>query len=122
MDYVKIEVSIKQVDFDYTNLFKRRKHESYSGMELFYAFLGSTYTSVVEMSTTKIEDETNEIMEQLKNKAIDKLQPRFKNFELKDINFDVYLKQASEQTAEWCIKNLTIPQLVNMGISIVNDD
>jgi hypothetical protein len=122
MDYVKIEVSIKQVDFDYINLFKRRKHESYSGMGLFYAFLGSTYTLVVEMNTTNIEDGTNVLMEQLRDKAIDTLQARFKGFELKNIDFDVYLKQASEQTAEWCIKNLSIPQLVNMGISIINDD
>lgn len=122
MDYVKIEVSIKQVDFDYINLFKRRKHESYSGMGLFYAFLGSTYTLVVEMNTANIEDGTNVLMEQLRDKAIDTLQARFKGFELKNIDFDVTLKQASEESVEWCIKNLTVPQLVNMGISIINDD
>lgn len=121
MDYVKIEVYMEQVDFDYTNLFRIRRHSSFSSMELPYALL-SSYISVVEMDTTKIEDETNKLKEKLKNRAIEVLQHRFKDFELKDIDFNVTLKQASEQTAEWCIKNLSIPQLINMGISIINDD
>lgn len=122
MDYVKIDIYIKWVDFDYTNLFGIRRHRSFSSMELLYAHLLSSYISVVEMNIAKIEDETNKLKEQLKNKAIENLQHRFKDFEIKDIDFNVTLKQASEQTAEWCIKNLTIPQLVNMGISIVNSE
>jgi hypothetical protein len=122
MDYVKIEVYMEQVDFDYTNLFKIRRHRSFSSMELLYAHLLSSCISVVEMDTTKIEDETNKLKEKLKNRAIEILQHRFKDFELKDIDFNITLKQASEQTAEWCIKNLSIPQLVNMGMSIINDD
>lgn len=121
MDYVKIEVYMEQVDFDYTNLFRIRRHSNFSSMELPYALLLS-YISVVEMDTTKIEDETNKLKEKLKNRAIEVLQHRFKDFELKDIDFNVTLIQASEQTAEWCVKNLSIPQLVNMGISIINDD
>jgi hypothetical protein len=122
MDYVKIDIYIKQIDFDYTNLFRIRRHRSFSSMELLYAHLLSSYISVVEMNIAKIDDEINELKEQLKNKAIENLQHRFKDFELKDIDFNVTLKQASEQTAEWCIKNLSIPQLVNMGISIINSE
>ena len=122
MDYVKIEVYMEQVDFDYTNLFRIRRHRSFSSMELLYAHLLSSCISVVEMDTAKIEDETNELKEKLKSRAIEILQHRFKDFELKDIDFKVTLKQASEQTTEWCIKNLSIPQLVNMGMSIINDD
>lgn len=122
MDYVKIEVYMEQVDFDYTNLFRIRRHRSFSSMELLYAHLLSSCISVVEMDTAKIEDETNELKEKLKNRAIEILQHRFKDFELKDIDFNITLIQASEQTAEWCIKNLSIPQLVNMGMSIINDD
>ena len=122
MDYVKIDVYIKWIDFDYTNLFRIRRHRSFSSMELLYAHLLSSCISVVEMDTTKIEDETNKLKEQLKNRAIENLQHRFKDFELKDIDFNVTLIQASEETVEWCIKNLTVPQLVNMGISIINDD
>ena len=122
MDYVKIDVYINQIDFEYTNLFRIRRHRSYSSMELLYASLLSSYVSVVEMNTTKVKDETNKLKEQLKDKAISKLQHKFKDFEIKDINFTVSLFQASEQSAEWCIKNLTIPQLVNMGISIINGE
>lgn len=122
MDYVRIEVYMEQVDFDYTNLFKIRRHRSFSSMELLYAHLLSSCISVVEMDTTKIEDEINKLEEQLKSMAIENLQHRFKDFEIKDIDFNVTLKQASEETVEWCIKNLTVPQLVNMGISIINDD
>lgn len=122
MDYVKIDVYIEQVDFDYTNLFRIRRHRSFSSMELLYAGLLASRISVVEMNIAKIEDETNNLKEQLKNRAIETLQHRFKDFELKNIDFNVTLKQASEQTAEWCIKNLSIPQLVNMGISVINDD
>lgn len=121
MDYVKIEVYMEQVDFDYTNLFRIRRHRSFSSMELPYALLSSCI-SIVEMDTTKIEDETNKLKEKLKNRAIEILQHRFKDFELKNIDFNVTLIQASEQTAEWCVKNLSIPQLINMGISIINDD
>lgn len=122
MDYVKIEVYMEQVDFDYTNLFRIRRHRSFSSMELLYAHLLSSCISVVEMDTAKIEDETNKLKEKLKNRAIEILQHRFKDFELKDIDFNVTLKQASKETVEWCIKNLSIPQLVNMGMSIINDD
>lgn len=122
MDYVKIDVYMERVDFDYTNLFRIRRHRSFSSMELLYAHLLSSCISVVEMDTAKIEDKTNKLKEKLKNRAIEVLQHRFKDFELKDIDFNVTLKQASEETVEWCIKNLTVPQLVNMGISIINDD
>lgn len=122
MDYVKIDIYIEQVDFDYTNLFRIRRHRSFSSMELLYAHLLSSCISVVEMNTTKIEDEINKLKEKLKNRAIEVLQHRFKDFELKDIDFNITLKQASKETVEWCIKNLTVPQLVNMGISIINDD
>ena len=122
MDYVKIDVYIKWIDFDYTNLFRIRRHRSFSSMELLYAHLLSSYISVVEMNTTKIEDEINKFKEYLKNRAIETLQHRFKDIEIKDIDFDITLKQASEQTTEWCIKNLSIPQLINMGISVINDD
>ena len=91
-------------------------------MELLYASLLSSYISVVENDTAKIKDETNKLKEQLKNRAIENLQHRFKDFEIKDIDFDVTLIRASEKSVEWCIKNLTIPQLVNMGISIINVD
>ena len=122
MDYVKISVTIEQVDFDYTNLFKKRKHKSYFGWGILDALLFSTYTSIVENDTTKIEDETNKLKEKLKNRTIENLQHRFKDFELEDINFSWSLIRASEQTAEWCIENLSIPQLINMGISIINND
>ena len=122
MDYVKIDIYIKWVDFDYTNLFGIRRHRSFSSMELLYAHLLSSYVSVVEMNIAKIEDETNKLKEQLKNRAIETLQHRFKDIEIRDIDFNVTLKQASEETVDWCIKNLTVPQLVNMGISIINDD
>ena len=91
-------------------------------MELLYAHLLSSCISVVEMDTTKIEDEINKFKKGLKNRAIENLQHRFKDIEIKNIDFNITLKQASEETVEWCIKNLTIPQLINMGISIVNDD
>ena len=120
MDYVKIDVYMKQVDFDYTNLFRIRRHRSFSSMELLYAHLLSSCISVVEMDTVKIEDETNKLKEELKNSAIEILQHKFKDFELKNIDFNVTLIRASKKSVEWCIKNLTIPQLVNMGISIIN--
>ncbi len=122
MDYVKIEVYINWIDFEYTNLFRIRRHKIYSSMELLYSSLLSSYISVVEMDTTKVENETDELKKHLKDRATEKLQHKFKDFEIKDIDFNVTLFQASEETVEWCIKNLTIPQLVNMGISIVNSD
>lgn len=122
MDYVKIDVYMERVDFDYTNLFRIRRHRSFSSMELLYAHLLSSCISVVEMDIAKIEDEINKFKERLKNKAIENLQPRFKGFEIKNIDFNVTLIRASEQTAEWCIENLSIPQLINMGISIINVD
>ena len=113
---------MEQIDFDYTNLFRVRRHRSFSSMELLYAHLLSSCISVVEMNTAKIEDEINKFKEGLKNRAIENLQHRFKDIEIKNIDFNVTLKQASEETVDWCIKNLTVPQLVNMGISIINDD
>lgn len=122
MDYVKIDIYIKQIDFDYTNLFKKRRHRSFSSTELLYAGLLSSYISVVERDITKIEDETDKLKEQLKNRAIEILQSTFKDFELKDIVFSGSLIPASEKSVKWCIENLTVPQLINMGISIINVD
>lgn len=89
-------------------------------MELLYASLLSSYVSVVEMNTTKVEDEINKLKEQLKDKAISKLQHKFKDFEIKNIDFNVTLKQASEQTVKWCIENLTVSQIINMGLNVIN--
>lgn len=119
-DYVKIDVYINQIDFEYTNLFRIRRHRSYFSMELLYASLLSSYVSVVEMNTTKVEDEINKLKEQLKDKAISKLQHKFKDFEIKNIDFNVTLKQASEQTVKWCIENLTVSQIINMGLNVIN--
>lgn len=119
-DYAKIDVYINQIDFEYTNLFRIRRHRSYFSMELLYASLLSSYVSVVEMNTTKVEDEINKLKEQLKDKAISKLQHKFKDFEIKNIDFNVTLKQASEQTVKWCIENLTVSQIINMGLNVIN--
>ena len=40
----------------------------------------------------------------------------------KTLSFNIVVEKASEQKAQWCLENLTIQQLLEMGITYLKED
>ena len=47
-----------------------------------------------------------------------------KKYQIEDkkLSFNIVIEKASEQKAQWCLENLTIQQLLEMGITYLKED
>lgn len=123
-DYAKITVRVNSGT--YTLINKKNGRKKTKKFDIFHRpeLLCGRIVKIVEI----IDENT---IENTKEKAMNTYVEDFKEFlsQYEDkydftgkLDFSIDIEIASKQTVQWCIKNLTIPQLINMGISIINVD
>ena len=118
-DYVKIEVSVSGGDF--TLIKKKNGKEKKQSFGFFEKPLdvGGRYNQVV---TPDMVDKTIEEYKQKFYKRFDKYLSQYeKRYTIKErtLNFFVDTDKASEKSVKWCIENLTVQQMLDMGISLI---
>ena len=121
-DYVKIEISVSGGDF---TLIKKKngkeKDLTFGYFEKPDCIIGY-YKQVV---TSDILDKTiEEYKEKYYNRFDNFLSGYEKKYTVKErtLNFSIDIRKASEQTVKWCIENLTVAQLLEMGINMIKVD
>ena len=81
--------------------------------------MGGRYNQVV---TPDMVDKTIEEYKQKFYKRFDKYLSQYeKRYTIKErtLNFFVDTDKASEKSVKWCIENLTVQQMLDMGISLI---
>lgn len=121
-DYVKIEMSVSGGDF--TLIKKKNGKEKYKSFGFFERPLNlhGYYQKVV---TPDIVDEIIEEYKQNYYNSFDKYLSQYEKkyiIKKRTLNFFVDIDKASEQTVKWCIENLTVSQMLDMGISLIKVD
>ena len=121
-DYVKVEVRVSAGDF--TLIKKKNGKEKYKSFGFFERPLNlhGYYRKVV---TPDIVDKTIEEYKQDYYNSFDKYLSQYENkyiVKKRVLNFSVDIEKASEQSVKWCIENLTVSQMLDMGISLIKVD
>ena len=121
-DYVKIEVRVSAGDF--TLIKKKNGKEKYKSFGFFERPLNlhGYYQKVV---TPDIVDEIIEEYKQDYYNSFDKYLSQYENkytIKKRTLNFSIDIDKASEQSVKWCIENLTVSQMLDMGISLIKVD
>ena len=121
-DYVKIEMSVSGGDF--TLIKKKNGKEKYQSFGYFEKpdNLRGYYRQVV---TPDIVDKTIEEYKQNYYNHFDKFLSQYENkYTVKEkvLNFSINVEKASEQTVKWCIENLTVSQMLDMGMTMLKVD
>lgn len=121
-DYVKIEMSVSGGDF--TLIKKKNGKEKYVSFGYFEKpdNLRGYYRQVF---TPDIVDKTIEEYKQKYYNRFDEFLSRYeKKYTIKKrtLNFSTNIEKASEQSVKWCIENLTVSQMLDMGISLIKVD
>lgn len=128
-DYVKITVRVGGGRYILTN--KKNGRERRKKFDIFHRpeELQGRIERVVELADENtIFDTTNDTINEIKEIYVKYFKEYLSEwYEEKydtegELEWIINVEIASKQTAEWCIKNLTVPQLINMGISIINVD
>ena len=121
-DYVRIEVRVSSGDFiliKKKNGKEKKKSFDYFGRPL---NLHGYYEKVV---TSDMVDKIIEEYKQDYYNSFDKYLSQYENkYTIKErtLNFSVDIDKASEQSVKWCIENLTVQQMLDMGISLIKVD
>ena len=121
-DYVKIEMSVSGGDF--TLIKKKNGKEKYISFGYFEKpdNLRGYYKQVV---TPDMVDKTIEEYKQDYYNRFDKFLSQYENkYTVKEkvLNFSTNIEKASEQTVKWCIENLTVSQMLDMGMTMLKVD
>ena len=121
-DYVKVEISVSGGDF--TLIKKKNGKEKKQSFDFFEKPLdvGGRYNRVV---TPDMVDKTVEEYKQKFYKRFDEYLSQYeKRYIIKEriLNFFVDTDKASEKSVKWCIENLTVQQMLDMGISLIKVD
>ena len=121
-DYVKIEVRVSSGDFILIK--KKNGKEKKKCFDYFYRPLNlhGYYEKVV---TPDMVDKTIEEYKQNYYNSFDKYLSQYENkYTIKErtLNFFVDTDKASEKSVKWCIENLTVQQMLDMGISLIKVD
>ena len=121
-DYVKIEMHVSGGDF--TLIKKKNGKEKYISFGYFEKpdNLRGYYKQVV---TPDIVDKTVEEYKQNYYNQFDKFLSQYENkYTVKEraLNFSINIEKASEQTVKWCIENLTVSQMLDMGMTMLKVD
>ena len=118
-DYVKVEVRVSSGDFTLIkkkNGKEKKKSFDYFGRPL---NLQGYYEQTV---TPDIVDKTVEKYKQDFYNSFDKYLSQYENkYTIKErtLIFSVNRDKASEQTVKWCIENLTVQQMLDMGMTML---
>ena len=121
-DYVRIEVSVSTGDF--TLIKKKNGKEKHISFGIFERPLNlhGYYQKVV---TPDIVDKTIEEYKQDYYNSFDKYLSQYEDkytIKKRTLNFSIDIDKASEQSVKWCIENLTVSQMLDMGISLIKVD
>lgn len=121
-DYVKIEMSVSGGDF--TLIKKKNGKEKYISFGYFEKpdNLRGYYRQVF---TPDMVDKTIEEYKQKYYNYFDKFLSQYENkytVKKRALNFSINIEKASEQSVKWCIENLTVSQMLDMGISLIKVD
>ena len=118
-DYVKVEVRVSSGDF--TLIKKKNGKEKKKSFDYFGTPLNlqGCYEQTV---TPDIVDKTVEKYKQDFYNSFDKYLSQYENkYTIKErtLIFSVNRDKASEQTVKWCIENLTVQQMLDMGMTML---
>lgn len=121
-DYVKIEMSVSGGNF--TLIKKKNGKEKYISFGYFEKpdNLRGYYRQVF---TPDMVDKTIEEYKQKYYNYFDKFLSQYENkytVKKRALNFSINIEKASEQSVKWCIENLTVSQMLDMGISLIKVD
>lgn len=118
-DYVKIEM---HVSAGYFTLIKKKNGKEKKKMFGYFEKpldVGGRYNQVV---TPDMVDKTIEEYKQKFYKRFDKYLSQYeKRYTIKErtLSLSIDIDKASEQSVKWCIENLTVQQMLDMGISLI---
>lgn len=121
-DYVKIEVRVSCGDFvliKKKNGKEKKKSFDYFGTPInLHGYYEKTVTpdmveKTIEEYKQKYYNNFDEYLSQYENKYTVKE---------RTLIFSVNREKASEQSVKWCIENLTVQQMLDMGISLIKVD
>ena len=118
-DYIRIEVRVS--GGNYTLIKKKNGKEKYKSFGYFERpdNVRGYYEKVV---TLDMVDKTIEEYKQNYYNSFDKYLSRYENkyiIKERTLNFSVDTDKASEKSVKWCIENLTVQQMLDMGISLI---
>jgi hypothetical protein len=121
-DYVKIEMSVSGGDF--TLIKKKNGKEKYKWFGYIERpdSVRGYYKKVV---TPDMVDKTIEECKQGFYNGFDKYLSLYGDkYTIKErtLNFSIDIEKASEQTVKWCIENLTVSQMLDMGMTMLKVD
>ena len=121
-DYVKIEMSVS--GGNYTLIKKKNGKEKYKSFGYFERpdNVRGYYEKVV---TPDMVDKTIDKCKQDFYNYFDKYLSVYEDkYTIKErtLNFSVDIDKASEKPVKWCIENLTVQQMLDMGISLIKVD
>lgn len=112
-EFYKVTIGVDMVSFKRDTIFGV-KNKVFGGFGN-YTLFGSL-KKVLEN-----EDDIESMKDTFLNRITAQLEKDYKNVSINNIEWNITIEKASIQTAEWCIKNLTIPQLVEMGLTIMRE-
>ncbi len=118
-DYVRVEVCVSSGDF--TLIKKKNGKEKYESFDYFGRPLNlhGYYEKVV---TPDMVDKTIEQYKQDYYNSFDEYLSQYENkYTIKErtLNFSVDTDKASEKSVKWCIENLTVQQMLDMGMTML---
>ncbi len=116
--FIQFTILVNEFTFKYTNFFGKVKTKTIDC---------NCCPSWRTVQSKVIEEEEKESMfDDFKKSVfthyINSLALEYKNSELLDIKYSTTEKDVTKQTVEWCLQNLTIEQLVKIGLTIVNSE
>lgn len=111
-----LSVVVSKYTYEYKGLFGKTEFSDTPQFE-------SVKKVVEENEVEKTIESMKENLTTLRKKYIANEECFFiKNPTLTSIEFNVVKEECSKKSAEWCFKNLTIEQLVQMGLTIINGE
>lgn len=121
-DYVKVEVCVSGGDF---TLIKKKngkeKNKSFDYIEKPLDVSGRYGETVTPDMADKIIEEYKQNFYNRFDKYLSQYEKKY-TIKERVLNFWVDIDKASEQTVQWCIENLTVSQMLDMGISLIKVD
>ena len=121
-DYVKIEVRVSSGDF--VLIKKKNGKEKKKSFDYFYRPL-NLHGYYEQTVTPDMVEKTIEEYKQKYYNSFDEYLSQYENkYTVKErtLIFFVNREKASEQSVKWCIENLTVQQMLDMGISLIKVD
>lgn len=113
-EFYKVTVWASVVSFERDTIFGV-KNKAFGGFGSYERF--GSMEKVLEN-----EDDIENMKDIFLKRINTQLERDYKNVSINNVEWNVIVEKASTQTVEWCIKNLTIPQLVEMGLTIMREN